>query len=144
MRWDDNKTKEKGYWETVFECPHCGKDKRTLPEILESLEGVLEDFNEEGIGEFDIPFFRDSINAGLELKEVKSDPINYDKLKVVKKTFDEVSSLLFDYEHDVGFEDEEDKESYAIAEIIPNQKKLKNELMKLAKELEMNEEERMR
>jgi len=136
-----------------YKCPHCGKDKRTLNEILESFKHYFDDFNEEGVGEFDLDFFRDSIKAGLELGEVKKYSIKGEKLKAVKKTIDDVDNLLFEYENPSSFVDDEGKDAYpndeekeifVRDEIIPLQKKLKKELMDLKKELEMDEKESLR
>ena len=77
-----------------FKCPHCGKDTRSFDEIVTTINDFLDDFKEDKAGEFDLPFFKDSINAALELGDVKSRPVQSDRLNAVKKIIDDVSFAL--------------------------------------------------
>jgi len=113
----------------------------------------MDEFYEDELDGVDLEPYRTSVKAGLELSEVKSNPIKSDKLKNLKKIIDDLRSLYSEYEFPSAYVDDEgndvypgdeEKEIFVRDEIIPHQKKLKKELIKLVKELEMDEKERMR
>jgi len=101
----------------IYQCPHCGKDKRNVDEIAEDVQGVLDEADVNEIEGIDSGTIIDAIRASLELEENKRHPSKYKKLKKIKEIIENLHEEL----------NEDD--------IIELQKELRNEAQELVKML---------
>ena len=118
-------------YDSSHACPHCGNDKRTIEEIIESINDLeIKNLSEHKIDEFDSSSFVIAVTSALKLPNIQSNPLKSAKLQKMKNMLDEYNELFEDYES----AENEDVESF-VDRLIEIQKEINVELPELLDEL---------
>lgn len=117
--------------DTFHACPHCGRDKRSLDEITESIKN-FDKLSEISVDEFDYISLKSDIESALELRNVKSDPIKTAKLQNSKKILEECKAAYEQYD---STGEEDDEREFCVEALVEIQQRLNVELPELINEL---------
>ena len=121
---------------SVNTCPHCGKDKRNLDEIVKELKNELDERLGWGDNEISYNDEREKLIALLELNEIKTDSLTIHEIKQIIQLIDRYWEQIDDFESYQTEDTSQDIDIDAVkGDLIASQKEIHKLLSGLADKL---------